>query len=266
MADEKARKEAMAGAQRRQQREDELTDVWQAYLRTLSTDDGPYPFVYEIMRIPEVLALLEEDECRVPVTQERVLSLLPVFREDARKKKADLVKTAWDSIVAQKLPGANVAKEREYFETQVTLADPPPVAPLSLQGIPDGMPYGSDDVLGLATSLFQCSFCYYTRCTSQRRQGSTLYSAAELTRHLHNVHNTVMQRCPGDWCPQVDSEIARRVLEMMGLPEDTLLADVSGRAICMCPGFKVGSTFSELVRAGFVFCLIALLMETCSCR
>lgn len=78
-----------------------------------------------------------------------------------------------------------------------------------------------------------------------------MYSAVELTRHLHTVHNTPLQKWLEEWYPQVDGAVALTVLEMLGLPEDTLLSEVSGRAVCTCPTFKAGSTFSELVRSRF---------------
>lgn len=129
---EVARTEALARVERIKHREAELTLIWQEYLPTVSVDDGPYPVPHEVLRTPAARALIEEDEGYIQMTQDRVLSLLPVFLEHARSAKARLVQAAWDQIVNRAMPDAHNL---------------------------EGMPYGSDGVLGLATSLFRCSFC-----------------------------------------------------------------------------------------------------------
>lgn len=230
---------------RKELRVKELRTVYQHFLPTAPTEDGPFPTFEEMSCISDVKALLEGNDAWRTVTKERLLTVLPALRERARQNRAEFAQVMWDHIV-KRSPPPSLPLSEPLLSTELggesygDLAPSPPrtnVDVETLEGVPRGMQYGSEDILGLATALFQCHLC--------KSIGSQpVYNIVELTSHLHQKHAGNLQR----WqrvC--VDDVLARKVLETLGLSEHTRYEDVSGRAVCTCLCLEPGATFAELV-------------------
>lgn len=179
----------------------------------------------------------------MPVTAERLLTVVPALREHARKTKAQLVQAAWDHIVERSRASAREAYWLDEFnEAYVPRTVKGEVDLTKLKGVPEGMRHGAEEVLGLATVLFKCYLC--VDCDGWPIEGSGVYNATELARHLHTQHAKDGVRRGRI---EVDDTLARKVLNLLSLPEDAMYSDVSGRVVCTCSTFKPGSTFAELV-------------------
>ena len=257
IAEEKVRREERARVRRRNDREYELLTAYKKFLPDAPVEDGPFPGTLDALRLPEVRALLDEDDALVPMTAERLLTALPALQRRAREFKADLVKAAWAHFVERSRP-----PERgiAYFGDPDDAFDlsPPPREPevdvKDLKGVPAGMEYGSEDVLSLATALFRCYMCVDIDGVPLPGKGDAVYSVTELAMHVHTTHprdNRYTRKL------QVDSQAARQVLKKLGLPEDSRYDEVSGRIVCGCATFRYPATFAQIVRMSSV---------NCSCR
>ncbi|EKM51187.1 uncharacterized protein PHACADRAFT_213061 [Phanerochaete carnosa HHB-10118-sp] len=170
---EKLWREEIARRSRRGQRELELRDVYEIFLPKAPIDDGPFPTASDAILIPEICSLLGEDEARIGMTEEGLLTVLPALQEQARKFKAELAKAMWAHYAEQ----SKIEPPRRDPEVDVK----------KLECIPNNMEYGSKDVLDLATALFQCYFC--VGFNREPLPDTAVYSITELAKHVHTEHN-----------------------------------------------------------------------------
>ena len=255
IADDKVLHDKCILETRRAHREGELRFVYREYLPKAPVEDGPFPTLTEICYVPEVKKLLDQDEAWIPMTEDRLLTALPALRERARLNKAKLAKLMWDHLIAISKPPKTEIKTL-VMDVDVDKGDKgglrrpkkrKVVDPKFLRGVPDGMEFGSEDILELATSLFHCLLCRDFEDKPVPGKSEAVYNYVELAQHIHTAHfhhRGYFRR------PRVD-DTARDILAMLGLPEDVRYSEVSGRVACKCPGFKHPSTFAKLVRARF---------------
>ena len=254
IADDKVLRDKHCREMRRTAREYELLSVYSEYLPKAPVEGGPFPTPTEALHVPEVKKLLNEDEAQIRMTEERLLTALPALRERARLNKAKLAKLMWDHLIAISKPPKTEINELVVDVDEDGLRRPKKrkvVDPKFLRGVPDGMEFGSEDVLELATSLFHCHLCRDWENKPVPGKSEAVYNYVELAQHVHTAHisgyhyrNFTGRR------PRTD-DTARDILAKLGLPEDVRYSEVSGRVACKCPGFKHPSTFAELVRARF---------------
>lgn len=230
LVDEKFRREGRKRLQRREAREEELRHAYSKLLRTAPVEDGPFPAVSKVIALPEVQALIKEDDIRIPMTEERLSSVMPKLLELARRNKAELVKAAWAHFVGLSVSGD---KAREAA-----------VDVQNLTGVPQDIAYGSEMILQLATALFRCYFCVDRHGKPAPGCGDAVYNITELAQHIHTEHARAEQTPVK---VRVDSAVAQKVLSKLGLPEDVRYSEVSGRIVCTCATFSYPTTFAQLV-------------------
>lgn len=219
--------------------------MYKKFLPKAPVDDGPFPTASDAMRIPEMRALLDEDEARIEMTEKRLLTVLPALQEQARKFKAKLVKAVWTHYAELSEPERGVTY---YCDPDDVLDLTPPrrdpaVDMKKLNCIPKDMEYRSEDVLQLATALFRCYFC--VDIDGEPLPGTAVYNITELTKHVHTEH-TEKSHCPVKL--PVESWVARKVLNKLELPEDVRYSEISGKIMCECAAFYRPATFAKMVR------------------
>lgn len=174
------------------------------------------PNAHDMCRMPEVVALLEEDEARIPMTSERldtvaraVLMNSVVHRDRARR---DLVECL------QRINPDFLRPDPECRRT------PPP----------------SEETLRCAAALFVAPMRGYSAVYGD---GEVL-TYPEILQCSHVVsqawdlaHNSLVEYQPLAHSRGGAHQIAYQVLKSIGLPEDTLastLAEVGNRFTCLC--------------------------------
>lgn len=249
-------KESEARDARRNLRNKELCEAVIKLLPIAPVDDGLLPTYGEAQDIPEVRALLEEDDYRIPMTVDRLSTVLPAFQARARQTnlKSILANAVWFHLVDISKPEGSRAHRRYDDPLGTHLLQPAPkcgaVDAKTLTGVPEGVEFGSEGILELATSLFRCS------CCSSSRDELCVWSFKELTQHIHLKH--AASSTPISHYPKyVDDYMARKVLAALALPETTRYEDISGKIVCGCSEFKPSSSFSEL--ASFLLCVSTIL-------
>ncbi|GJE93543.1 F-box protein [Phanerochaete sordida] len=259
LAGAKTERERSERSYRRFLRERELWDVYGEFLRDVPADDGPLPHVRWVDSLPAVRALLDEDDARVPVTVARLRAVLPALQEEARSIRARLAQVVWAHFAERARP-AQEPRARPSSQIDKTdggrsasrvvhgmLLPTQELEPEELQnlpGVPQDVEPGSEAVLALATALFLCYRCVTCRGVPIPGAGDTVYSITELAAHIHTDH------AAGDWAvaePRVESEMARKVLNQLGLPEDVRYEVVSGRIVCGCATFRHPATLAQLI-------------------
>lgn len=252
LAGEKAFRDKMDRIERRMRREDELEEVYGHFLPRAPVDDGPFPIFSAARYVPAVSELLDEDESRISMTEERLLTALPALQACARRMKMLLVKAAWShvSVISRTLEyGTPYWGWEDVLDTEAPLPKEEHVDPRTLKGMPDGMEYGSQDILELAPTLFRCFCCTDNKGFPVRGDGDAVYNVIELAKHVHTRH---CQETRSKVMLRPHSLVAREVLKKLGLPEDIRYAEVSGKVVCMCSRFPHPATFSELVCIGLL--------------
>ena len=233
------------------------------FLPNAPVEDGPLPNVSDVLCLPEVHALLNEDDACIQMTEERLLTAL---QRRAREFKASMAKAVWMHFVERSRPPK---PEVAYFCDPDDAFDlsPPPRGPevdvKNLKGVPAGMEYGSEDVLSLATALFRCHMCVDSGGQPLLGLGDAVYNFRELARHIHTRHcqeNRYSREL------KVDSQVARQVLRRFGLPEDSRYDEMSSRIVCGCATFRHPATFAQIVRVYSVNCSCRLLSTLTRCR
>ncbi|EKM51186.1 uncharacterized protein PHACADRAFT_200012 [Phanerochaete carnosa HHB-10118-sp] len=246
LADQKLLREEQARRNRRVLRKLELRDVYEMFLPEAPVDDGPFPTASDAILIPEICSLLEEDEARIEMTEERLLTVLPALQEQARKFKVELVEAAWTHYARLSEPERGVTcycEPLDVFDFDLTPPRHDPALDVKkLKCIPKDMEYRSEDVLDLATALFRCYFC--VDIGDEPLPDTAVYSITELAKHVHTKHNRENRRpikLP------VDSRVARKVLSKLGLPEDIRYSEISGKIVCECATLSHPATFAQMV-------------------
>ncbi|GJE93547.1 F-box protein [Phanerochaete sordida] len=126
----------------------------------------------------------------------------------------------------------------------LTLRELMPEELQDLPGAPADIEDGSEDDLSLATALFRCDHCVDQRRMPGPDTEDTVYNITELAAHVRAEHPA------GGFIPvqsTVDSEVARKILRQVGLPEYVRYEEVSGRIVCGCATFRHPATFAQLV-------------------
>ncbi|GJE93546.1 hypothetical protein PsYK624_097050 [Phanerochaete sordida] len=260
LAEAKAERERDEQRDRRSVREAELRDVYAEFLQDAPTADGPLPCATDAAQLPAVRALLDEDGARVPVTAGRLQAVLSALQEAARAHRAQLAQAVWAHLAERahprQRPSAWHGDPDDVYDGSAQWdagwddgwRTPPPrkFTPEELKnlpGVPPDIAPGSDDILGLATALFRCSYCVDRDGLPLDGAGDAVYSVAELAAHVHAEHAAHSPRAR----PRVDGEVARKVLKTLGLPADARYEDVSGRIVCRCATFRHPATLAQLV-------------------
>lgn len=212
------------------QRQGELRRRYTEWIQGMAVDDGPYPLFPELRSLPQVAAMVNEDNLQTEIDQRRFDEIvLPIMQQYRTSTRLEMVK-------ALRL-ATSKSGEASNGDTG------------------DG---SSEDILYNATSLFANPHDVASRYRSSfyLTEGTIpdVFSFKELLRELRGVYvrGSIfdgLEKALYEPEP-VAVEIARAVLKSVGLPEDTPYAEVDGRVVCLChkTDFAQPASFSGLVR------------------
>jgi hypothetical protein len=218
--EEKERRFKSALPDRYDLRKIELVTQYSAFVDTLLWRPVNYPQTHELMALPAVEALLLEDDATIPVTSER-------FK---------------DCFIEQ----VELAKQRADFNLLKICLGKPFEQLIQVYGIP------GDDIEKRAVDeyghILYRATCLFDVC-SPSTDGRTI---------VHELgHYLDCTACLSDSAALavMDPLIPQAMLKMVGLPEDALYSDISGKLVCTCgdPDFEQPATFAKLVRTKSIF-------------
>lgn len=226
----KVSRAAMLLMLQKNQRQGELRRRYTEWVQGTAVDDGPYPLFPELWSLPQVAAMVNEDNLQTEIDQRRFDEIvLPIMQQYKTSTRSAMVKTLRLAI--------SKSGEASNGDTG------------------DG---SSENILCNATSLFanphDVASIYRSNCYLTGGTIPDIFSFKELLRELRDVY------VPGSifdgpkkalYEPEpMAVEIARAVLKSVGLPEDTPYAEVDGRVVCLChkTDFAQPASFSGLVR------------------
>lgn len=201
----------------------ELREKYSQWVKNLVVEDGPYPTLSELWSLPEMKVIITEDESRVVIGRERFdKAIVPVMQQYKLSTRAAIVKAL----------RSKAGKSGEHTEENKVDDE-------------------SEDILYNATSLFMNP--HRTESWFALRQDKGLLSFRELLVDLHDMYedkriNDGQEKIT--YTPSFTKEIACSVLRAVGLSQDTLYEEVTGRIVCACQSsdFSQPASFSKLVR------------------
>ena len=215
--------------QRLQHRRNEFRPIWTAYLEAREeADRRTMPVFWSAILLPSIANMLSENEATIPVTSER-----------------------WESIRDE--VSADVEKFRLRTQKALVKLLRSPSNEAEDDGCDCGEPEPEDfNILSRAAALF--------RCTSWPCEEILFYPS--ILRHEHVLTGNPNSDTPFFNISASASASAARLLELLGLPEDTSRRDMIAmhyRFVCTCEhpavtwadGTPRGMTFLDLVSDDF---------------
>lgn len=190
------------------------------FLELVPLEDGPYPTQFELITLPVVDELVEEEDATLPLTKERwtrVKDFLSEFKLTAKIAMVGALIDAW------------VATGRQTS---------------ALDGD------NADSILERATALFTCPFCPFLAGPNYSKiPTANVYHLSELNVHVRTLHRFGMD-C-GRLSPVAHVADASDILLAAGVsnPEFAKYDEISKRVVCKCddPTLEQPTTFSEVV-------------------
>lgn len=190
------------------------------FLELVPLEDGPYPTQFELITLPVVDELVEEEDATLPLTKERwtrVEDFLSEFKSTAKIAMVGALIDAWFATGRQ---------------TSALDGD------------------DTDSILEHATALFTCPFCpFVAGPINSKIPTANVYHLSELNAHVRTLHRFGMD-C-GRLSPVAHVADASDILLAAGVSdlESVTYDEVSKRVVCKCddPTLEQPATFSEVV-------------------